>query len=126
MRWLGALAVGMVMVGVILVAVLVVTVGMTRSVDAVSATAPPRSAVEPDVLVDYDPVRLTMGVGLAVMFLVTAAVLVRTTDWSTVGEASAPEIDDAEYADLDAMAAAFEAGEFERAVTRQGRGDRLS
>lgn len=76
--------------------------------------------------VEYDPIRLTTGVGLAVLFLITAAVLVRTTDWSAVGEASAPEIDDAEYADLDAIAAAFEAGEFANAVTREGHGDRLS
>lgn len=125
MRWLGALAVGIAMVGVILVTVLILTLGMARSVDGVSAPPPPRSGGV-TVLVDYDPVRLTMGVGLAVMFLVTAAVLVRTTDWSAVGEASAPEIDDAEYADLDAIAAAFESDEFASAVTREGRGDRLS
>ena len=38
--------------------------------------------------------------GLAIWFL-------RRTDWSPVGEAAAPEIDDAEYADLDAIIAAL-------------------
>ena len=56
---------------------------------------------------NYDPVRLPVGLGAAVVSLSTAAMLVRRTDWSAVGEAAAPQIDDAVYADLDAIVAAL-------------------
>jgi hypothetical protein len=56
---------------------------------------------------DYDPTRLALGIGLAVALIVIAAWLILRTDWSPIGEAAAPEIDDAEYADLDAIIAAL-------------------
>ena len=56
---------------------------------------------------DYDPTRLALGVAIAALFLVIATVLIVRTDWSPVGETAAPEIDDAEYADLDAIIAAL-------------------
>jgi hypothetical protein len=65
----------------------------------ISFAAPPGAA--------YDPTRLVIGLGLAIVLLVIAAVLLRHTDWSPIGEAAAPEIDDAEYADLDAIIAAL-------------------
>jgi hypothetical protein len=55
----------------------------------------------------YDPMRLTLGLAAAVLLLVIAAWLLLRTDWAPVGEAAAPEIDDAEYADLDAIIAAL-------------------
>lgn len=56
---------------------------------------------------DYDPIRLGMGLGVAVLLAGLCARLVRRTNWSPVGEAAAPEIDDADYADLDAIVAAL-------------------
>ena len=56
---------------------------------------------------DYDSTRLVVGLGIALGLLLIAGGLLRRTDWSPVGEAAAPEIDDAEYADLDAMIAAL-------------------
>lgn len=55
----------------------------------------------------YDPFRLGLGLALAVVLLLVAAVLLVRTDWAPVGEAAAPEIDDADYADLDAIIAAL-------------------
>ncbi|HEX9766653.1 MAG TPA: hypothetical protein VGA36_07795 [Nitriliruptorales bacterium] len=55
----------------------------------------------------YDPVRLTSGLAVAAALLLAAWWLVRRTDWSAVGEAAAPEIDEVEYADLDAIIAAL-------------------
>ena len=55
----------------------------------------------------YDSTRLVIGLGFALLLLAIAAALLRRTDWSPVGEAAAPEIDDAEYADLDAIIAAL-------------------
>ncbi len=55
----------------------------------------------------YDSTRLVIGLGFALFLLAIAAALLRRTDWSPVGEAAAPEIDDAEYADLDAIIAAL-------------------
>jgi hypothetical protein len=55
----------------------------------------------------YDPARLAVGLTLAAALLAVAVVLLRHTDWSAVGEAAAPEIDEAEYADLDAIIAAL-------------------
>lgn len=56
---------------------------------------------------EYDPTRLALGLGLAAVLVGLAAGIVRRTDWAAVGEAAAPEIDDAEYADLDAIVAAL-------------------
>ena len=76
------------------------TVFARAPVVPISFAAPPGS--------DYDPNRLAVGLGLAALLLVAiAAGLIRRTDWSAVGEAAAPEIDDAEYADLDAIIAAL-------------------
>ena len=55
----------------------------------------------------YDPARLALGLALAAILVGIAAWLLVRTDWSAVGEAAAPEIDDAEYADLDAIIAAL-------------------
>ena len=55
---------------------------------------------------DYDPLRLSAGLGMAALLAGLAAWLVMRTDWSPVGGAAAPEIDDATYADLDAIIAA--------------------
>jgi hypothetical protein len=65
----------------------------------ISFAAPPGS--------EYDANRLAAGLGLALLLVAIAAGLIRRTDWSAVGEAAAPEIDDAEYADLDAIIAAL-------------------
>ncbi len=65
----------------------------------ISFAAPPGAA--------YDPTRLALGLGLAAVVIVTAAWLILRTDWSAVGEAAAPEIDTADYADLDAIIAAL-------------------
>lgn len=56
---------------------------------------------------DYDPTRLGVGLGVAALLAGFATWLVRRTDWSPVGEAAAPEIDDAHYADLDAIIGAM-------------------
>ena len=55
----------------------------------------------------YSTARLMLWLGLALLFIAIAAVLLRRTDWSAVGEAAAPEIDDAVYADLDAIIASL-------------------
>ncbi|MGZ8763955.1 MAG: hypothetical protein ACXW2Y_11590, partial [Acidimicrobiia bacterium] len=55
----------------------------------------------------YDPIRLALGLAVAVLLLIVAALLLVRSDWAPVGEAAAPEIDDAEYADLDAIIAAL-------------------
>lgn len=55
----------------------------------------------------YDGARLALGLALAALMLLAAVVLVRRTDWSPLGEEAAPEIDEAEYADLDAIVAAL-------------------
>jgi hypothetical protein len=62
--------------------------------------ASPRGAV-------YDRNRVALGLALAVLLLLLAIWLLCRTDWRPVGEAAAPEIDDAEYADLDAIIAAL-------------------
>jgi hypothetical protein len=41
----------------------------------------------------YDPLRLAAGLGLAVLLLVVALWLVRTTDWRPPSEADTPELD---------------------------------
>jgi hypothetical protein len=55
----------------------------------------------------YSAGRLMLGLGVAALFFAIAAMVLRRTDWSAVGEATAPEIDDAEYADLDAIIASL-------------------
>lgn len=55
----------------------------------------------------YSTGRLMLWLGVAALFIVIAAVVLRRTDWSAVGEAAAPEIDDAGYADLDAIIASL-------------------
>ena len=65
----------------------------------ISFAAPPGAA--------YDLTRLFAGLGLAGLLLLIATGLIWRSDWSAVGEAAAPEIDDAEYADLDAIIAAL-------------------
>jgi hypothetical protein len=59
----------------------------------------------------YDPMRIGIGLGIATILLLVALFFVRRTDWSAVGEAAAPEIDEAEYADLDAIVAELDAME---------------
>jgi hypothetical protein len=55
----------------------------------------------------YDPTRLLIGLGVALLLAAAAGWLILRSDWAAVGEAAAPEIDDAEYADLDAIIAAL-------------------
>lgn len=52
---------------------------------------------------------LVPSVALLALALGLVSWLVRRTDWSPAGEAAAPEIDEAEYADLDAIVAALPA-----------------
>lgn len=59
----------------------------------------------------YDSRRLLVGLLLALVLVILAVVVARTTDWSPTGGARAPEIDDAEYADLDAIIAQLDAAE---------------
>ena len=85
------------------------TVFARAPVVPISFAAPPGAV--------YDSTRLLSGLGIALMLLLVAAGLLRRTDWSPVGEASAPEIDDAEYADLDAIIAALPPAEDEPVTT---------
>ena len=55
----------------------------------------------------YDVNRVALGLTVAILLILLAAWLLRRTDWRPVGEAATPEIDDAEYADLDAIIAAL-------------------
>jgi hypothetical protein len=64
------------------------------------AFAPPPGA-------GYDPTRVVWGLAVAALLAGIATWLVRRSDWSPVGEAAAPEIDDVDYADLDAIIAAL-------------------
>jgi hypothetical protein len=66
----------------------------------------------------YDAARLGLGLGLAALLVAITTWLIRRTDWSAVGEAAAPEIDGAEYADLDAIIAALPPEEPEVVPTR--------
>jgi hypothetical protein len=65
----------------------------------VDFAAPPGAA--------YERTRVLLGLAAAVILLAVAAAMLRRTDWSAVGEEAAPELDDAEYADLDAIVAAL-------------------
>jgi hypothetical protein len=82
--------------------------GISVASDAVFTRAPvvPISFAGPPGA-DYDPTRVALGLGVALLLVGAAIGLIRRTDWSAVGEAAAPEIDDAEYADLDAIIAAL-------------------
>lgn len=55
----------------------------------------------------YDRERLAIGLLVAAALLGVAAILIRETDWAPIGEAAAPEIDEAALADLDAIIAAL-------------------
>lgn len=82
--------------------------GVSVASDAVFARAPvvPISFAAPPGAA-YDPTRLVVGLALAALLVLVACGLIWRTDWSPVGEAAAPEIDEAEYADLDAIIAAL-------------------
>ena len=82
--------------------------GISVASDTVFARAPvvPISFAGPPGA-DYDPRQLALGLGLAAALVAIATWLILRTDWAPVGEAAAPEIDDAEYADLDAIIAAM-------------------
>jgi hypothetical protein len=68
--------------------------------------------------VDYDGRRLLAGVVVAALLLGLAAFFVLRTDWSPIGEAAAPEIDEAEYADLDALVEAMPPEDDDELVAR--------
>jgi hypothetical protein len=85
-----------------------VTCGVSVASDTVFTRAP----VVPIVFAgpggaDLEPIQIAVGLAIAVVLLGAATLLVKTTDWSPVGEVAAPEIDDAEFADLDAIVAAL-------------------
>lgn len=85
-------------------------------VSVIGAAVDPGAVVVPIVFADppgaaYDPMRIGLGLGIAIILLLVALFFVRRTDWSAVGEAAAPEIDKAEYADLDAIVAELDAME---------------
>jgi hypothetical protein len=86
--------------------------GEVCGVSVVSETNFSRPAVVPISFApppgaSYDAGRVVTGLGAAGLLLGVAAWLIRRTDWSPVGEAAAPAIDSAEYADLDAIVAAL-------------------
>jgi hypothetical protein len=86
--------------------------GDACGVSVVARDAATQAAVEPIVFAAppgaaYDPARVALGLAIAALLVAIAAGLILGTDWSPVGEAAAPEIDDAEYADLDAIVAAL-------------------
>jgi hypothetical protein len=56
---------------------------------------------------DYTLGRLLGGLAAAVLLLAIVGWLLRRTDWSPTGEEASPEIDEADYADLDAILATF-------------------
>ncbi len=58
-------------------------------------------AVQPGA--GYDALRLGLGIGGSVMLATAAIWLIHRTDWSAIGEEAAPEIDNVQYADLDAI-----------------------
>jgi hypothetical protein len=77
---------------------------VSRSTSAPAHVVPILFAGPPGA--DYDVARVGAGLGAAVLLLGLATLLVRRTDWSAIGEQAAPEIDQSEYADLDALIAA--------------------
>ena len=84
------------------------TCGVSVASAAVFARAPvvPISFDGP-VGARYNAAQLILWLSVAALLIAVAAWLLLRTDWSTVGEAAAPEIDNAEYADLDAIIAAL-------------------
>jgi len=56
----------------------------------------------------YNATRLLIGLAIAALLLGVALWLIFFTDWSPVGEEVAPEIDEADYADLDEIIASLE------------------
>ena len=72
----------------------------------VQAVAVPLSYAAPPTA-DYSSTRLAAGLAVAGLLFGAALFLIRRGDWSAVGEEAAPEIDEAEYADLDAIVAAL-------------------
>ncbi len=71
---------------------------------------------------EYQSARLAGGLLMALALVVLALVVWRRVDWSAVGEVAAPEIDDAVYADLDAIIAALPPEDDERElVSPRGR-----
>ena len=84
------------------------TCGVSVASDSVFARAPvvPISFEGP-IGARYSATKLALWLAIALLLIGVAALLLRRTDWSAVGEAAAPEIDDAEYADLDAIIAAL-------------------
>ncbi len=81
-------------------------------ISVASATVYQRAQVVPITFAgppgaQYDRNRVLGGVAIAAVLLLVAFTLIRRSDWSSVGEAAAPEIDEAQYADLDAIVAAL-------------------
>ena len=66
----------------------------------------------------YERNRVLVGIGIALLLIGIATWLLRRTDWSPPGEAAAPEIDNAEYADLDAIIAALPPEDDDALATR--------
>ncbi len=60
---------------------------------------------------DYETGRLATGLGIALALVALATGIAVTGEWRPPQEASTPAMDDAEYADLDAMVAAQDAAE---------------
>ena len=76
-----------------------------RAERAFSRSAAVGLAFAPVPGADYDPGRVAAGLSIAVLLLGAAVFLIRRSDWAAIGEEAAPEIDEAEYADLDAIIA---------------------
>jgi hypothetical protein len=66
---------------------------------------------------EYDPTRLATGLGVAALLLVVALWLMVTGEWRPPQEADASALEDADYADLDAMVADQEARELAATVS---------
>lgn len=64
----------------------------------------------------YNTMRLLIGLAIAALLVGIAVWLIFFTDWLPVGEQVAPEIDDAEYADLDEIIASLEPEEDQELV----------
>lgn len=58
--------------------------------------------------VDYDSSRVIIGFALAIVLVMGAGWLIRSTDWAPPSESDSTPIDEAEYADLDAEADQYE------------------
>lgn len=86
------------------------------------ASARPIEFAEP-AGAEYQPARLIGGLVAAAALLLIAFVLSRRTDWTPVGEVAAPEIDEAEYADLDAIIAALPPEPVDVGARSTGRSD---